>query len=222
MKYGEYHKKLSAYFVRDLVIAATRCWEAFRMVDSVPLFPNIKPIQVALMIQQDAYRVQMVMVQLSKMSIKLVDSSHELVQAAYTQLRKNIDILKIIEPTMTGEELEEFIKQLKIYSFHPGTNLYGLSAFDGSCLYIWESLLKTEDEERLTLEHEVAHSLPRWKSRIENHVDPMLISPLKNQRLRSRNDRMIEAGDYYEQQVYGKIPTESPFCLYVSPFRGYY
>lgn len=215
-------KILCAYFMRDLVISATRCWEAFRRTESdTPLFPDISHIQVYIMIQQDASRVHTLMSIISDMSMTPIDTSSELVQAAYAQLRENSGILKVIEPSVSVEELEKFLNEIRIYSFTGGGNLYGLSSFDGSIVYIWEALLRTNDDARLTLEHEVSHSLPRWKSKIENTLDPMLISPLKNENLRSKNGRMIEAGDYYEQQVYGKIASESPFCLYVSPFRGY-
>jgi len=212
---------LCAYFMRDLVIAATRCWEAFRRADSGPLFPDISHIQVYIMIQQDASRVQKFMSQISDLSITPIDRSNELVLAAFAQLRANSGILKVIEPTTSVEQLEKYFNEIRIYSFTPGGNLYGLSSYDGSIVYIWEALLRTNDDIRRTLEHEISHSLPRWKSRIENTLDPMLITPLKNENLRSKNGRMIEAGDYYEEQVYGKIASESPFCLYVSPFRGY-
>ena len=56
------------------------------------------------------------------------------------------------------------------------------------------------------------HNLSRW-------IDPsdiFRISPSKNPNLRSIDDTdaLIEAGDFYEERVYGKlVAAPSPFCL---------
>ena len=58
------------------------------------------------------------------------------------------------------------------------------------------------------LEHEMMHSIFRW-----GRNEPPIISLSRNEMLRI-DGRMVEAGFFYEHQVYKKkVNNPSPFCL---------
>jgi len=99
--------------------------------------------------------------------------------------------------------------------------LFGLSSPTGCILYIQEKLLRLNvNIAQKTIEHELAHNITRWfEMKRTGKINLRLISPLKNPRIRSRG-KMVEAGDFYEEQVYNKIITNpSPFCFTLSSFR---
>lgn len=138
---------------------------------------------------------------------------------AFERIRANIAVVHQIRD-LPEAEFERFLAGLRIqtYSYDDLDNvtvdetLVGLSSFDGTRLYLAKNLFVDEQWElaRRTIEHEIMHNLSRWGLN-----NPKLISPFINRNLRSRNgSRMIEAGHFYEEQVYNEIMEHpSPFCM---------
>jgi hypothetical protein len=142
---------------------------------------------------------------------------------AFEKIRANIAVVNQIR-NLPEAEFERFLSSVKIQTYRyddpdndsdnltVAETLVGLSSFDGTRLYLAKNLFVDEQWvlARRTIEHEIMHNLSRWG--LDN---PKLISPFVNWNLRSRNgSRMIEAGHFYEEQVYDEIMDHpSPFCM---------
>ena len=149
----------------------------------------------------------------------------DLVSSAHKTILDNKHVVEKIRK-LPETELQEFLDDVCVRSFasnlpvrtcSSGANsrltldnwMDGLSSFDGKRAYVSKRLLSLNREAaKMTIEHELMHNISRWR------LDcPRLISPAKNNLLRSLSDnKMIEAGDFYEEQVYQK-PKQNP-----SPF----
>ena len=137
----------------------------------------------------------------------------DLVSSAHKTILDNKHVVEKIRK-LPEAELQEFLDDVRVRSFESSdvelaTILDGLSSFDGKRAYVSKRLLSLNREAaKMTIEHELMHNISRWR------LDcPRLISPAKNDLLRSLSDnKMIEAGDFYEEQVYQK-PKQNP-----SPF----
>ena len=155
----------------------------------------------------------------------------DLVSSAHKTILENKHVVEKIRK-LPETELQEFLDDVRVRSFasnlpvRTGANsrltldnwMDGLSSFDGKRAYVSKRLLSLNREAaKMTIEHELMHNISRWR------LDcPRLISPAKNNLLRSLSDnKMIEAGDFYEEQVYQKPKQNpSPFCLTgASPIR---
>eukprot|EP01127_Copromyxa_protea_P022778 TRINITY_DN8342_c0_g1_i1.p1 TRINITY_DN8342_c0_g1~~TRINITY_DN8342_c0_g1_i1.p1 ORF type:complete len:327 (+),score=15.81 TRINITY_DN8342_c0_g1_i1:1-981(+) len=218
---GLSHSK-KAHFLADLIVAGTRVWECFKKKSDGSLcFPGLPTSTLYRMVQDDALRIYTA--DMREIDFSSVPSADLVVQRAFQSLHDHIGVIRRIEPTINLEEFNQFLSQLQIFKFGPAISLYGLSSMQGTRVYIWEALLSQDpDLGKETLEHEICHALPRWQATTLSSPNPRLISPEKNPELRSRTGAMIEAGDFYEQEVYARQPSGSPFCLVVPSWRGYY
>ena len=148
----------------------------------------------------------------------------DLVSSAHKTILENKHVVEKIRK-LPETELQEFLDDVRVRSFasnlpvRTGANsrltldnwMDGLSSFDGKRAYVSKRLLSLNREAaKMTIEHELMHNISRWR------LDcPRFISPAKNNLLRSLIDnKMIEAGDFYEEQVYQKLKQNpSPFGL---------
>ena len=139
------------------------------------------------------------------------------VHEAQENILRNLEVVREIgDESLSEQDIRVFFRDVSLYEFGGSISfcLGGLSAMDGSRAYVSEMLmLKTGFSGfQRTLEHEYMHNMSRW-------IDPndiFRISPSKNPNLRSIDDTdaLIEAGDFYEERVYGKlVAAPSPFCL---------
>ena len=86
------------------------------------------------------------------------------------------------------------------------SELRGLSSLDGTRACLSKDYSKADRAQ--LLEHEMMHSIFRW-----GRNEPPIISLSRNEMLRI-DGRMVEAGFFYEHQVYKKkVNNPSPFCL---------
>jgi hypothetical protein len=149
-----------------------------------------------------------------------------LVSSASQNDLKNKDVVEKIR-ILPGTELKEFLDGVRVQSFASDSQarfkldvwLDGLWTFDGKRAYVSKSVLRTD---RATIEHKFMRNLSmrnlsRW------WLDcPGLIPPAQNHLLQTLNgNEMIEAGEFYQEQVYRKPnKNPSPFCLtQVFPIR---
>ena len=145
-----------------------------------------------------------------------------LVSDAHKTILENKNVVEKIRK-LPETELEEFLDDVCVRSFASkfpdrsfantsltlDTWMDGLSSFDGKRAYVSERMISISREAaKRIIEHELMQNISRWR------LDcPRLISPAKNNLLRSLDDnQMIEAGDFYEEQVY-QMPKQDP-----SPF----
>ena len=141
-----------------------------------------------------------------------VDENTLFSSACDTILSNKGIVEKIIK--LTDTEMQDFLDGVRVLSFASGELedwLDGLSSFDGKRAYVSKSVLRIDrNGAKSTIERELMHNISRWR------LDcPRLISPAKNNLLRSLNgNEMIEAGDFYEEQVSQEpMKNPSPFCL---------
>jgi len=163
-------------------------------------------------------------IELDKEDIKLKN--------ARERIKINFKTLKTIcddgDFELDEDMMVEYFNQMKYYQFSAIGNgitsiLDGLSSFDGSRIYISDHILEKEGDDTVAIEHEICHNITRWVlETLKNTPYPRLISPEKYVSLRNVDNKMIEAGDYYEYKVYGKVPISSPFCLSNSQYHKIY
>ena len=228
-------------FLVDLVIAASRPWEAwtssegpsmfpmknryFTVSDRLPAVPTlghycfpdwVGPGRFINLTSHIIDNLGIVKSCFNGVILQdLTADEKALVSNAHKTILENKNVVEKIRK-LPETELEEFLDDVCVRSFSSSSSelemrLDGLSSFDGKRAYVSKRLLRrNRDAAKTTIEHELMHNISRWR------LDcPRLISPAKNNLLRSLNDnQMIEAGDFYEEQVYQKPKRNpSPFCL---------
>eukprot|EP01124_Arcella_intermedia_P028394 TRINITY_DN5760_c0_g1_i1.p1 TRINITY_DN5760_c0_g1~~TRINITY_DN5760_c0_g1_i1.p1 ORF type:complete len:323 (-),score=56.71 TRINITY_DN5760_c0_g1_i1:75-1019(-) len=214
----------SARFLSNLVIAASRAWEAFKthLISKEPCFPNVSLRNIKKSIHEDASTVSHCSIQ-SELRITPLSMEYDnLKRDVQLKILQQFQVVQEIVPGITTEELKMFLEEVQFLVFNVNINLYGLSSCDGSKVYLSEYILYDPEIARRTLEHELMYSISRWDDSRKNCLNPRKISPEKNLYLRSQSGIMVEAGDYYEEKVYGTKSPESPFCLVVPKWRGYF
>ena len=235
---------LEKLFQANVAIVATRAWEAFSLDDEGYLslsqlwqrvartrtyihlagFPEY-PLWCKEEMQERLYDMMREDIDIffnainSQTSVKPFSQVliEKFVVPAREFLIRNHDIVNKIE-FLDRSALKLYLEDMRVFEFSgpPCERLRGLSSWDGSIAFISAKALGTAPkiEIRRCLEHEFVHNI----SRVGN-FDPFRISPSKNHNLRLRSDSsiMIEAGNFYEEQVYGKIVMRpSPFCFNLS------
>jgi hypothetical protein len=172
-------------------------------------------------------------------TVTLLEKTSNVVRRAFQNLKQSWDTVVLIAPGksllwsplsvigITKNLFALFCKKIKVIVPSPLLTsqikrfdtetiaLDGLSAYDGTIAYV--NSTNSRKATVTTLEHELMHCLPRWLNSQKGQVQPRLISPEKNRNLRSKtNGAMIEAGDFFEEQVYDRVVQDpSPFCLTV-------
>jgi hypothetical protein len=140
---------------------------------------------------------------------------HPIIEGALRSIRSNMITVRKIED-ISDEDLDTFLQNSRVFNFNTqrgvgiGEILDGLSSFDGTRSYLNDGEFHLSDPTLLqkTLEHELMHNIARWRK-----DDVRRISPCKNKKLRIRG-KMVEAGDFYEYEVYHqRVSDPCPFCL---------
>lgn len=224
---------LEKVFLADLVVAATRVWEAFSKNadgNGANIWLSIYPCDrssagsdcfeywtsreqsILRMIKHDCNRIFLAFdggVEISRLE------SHSVISAAMTEIRANKTTVDEIE-SLSDSELNNYLASIKVYTFKSVSRrgidhvLDALSSMDGTRSYLERSCLDDPDQStpRILLEHELMHNISRW-----NKNDPLKISPKKNRNL-VIGDRMVEAGDFYQHRVYKHVISDPcPFGL---------
>ena len=235
-------------FLVDLVIAASRPWEAwtssegpsmfpmknryFTVSDRLPAVPTlghycfpdwVGPGRFINLTSHIIDNLGIVKSCFNGVILQdLTADEKALVSNAHKTILENKNVVEKIRK-LPETELEEFLDDVCVRSFASkfpdrsfantsltlDTWMDGLSSFDGKRAYVSERMISISREAaKRIIEHELMQNISRWR------LDcPRLISPAKNNLLRSLDDnQMIEAGDFYEEQVY-QMPKQDP-----SPF----
>ncbi len=141
---------------------------------------------------------------------------HPVIRQVKDSIVRNKHVVDKIE-SLSAVDLDTFLKYSKVFTFDSGVLgirnvLLALSSYDGTRSYLkrFDTNLQLGDLQfpQRSLEHELMHNVSRWRK-----DDPRRISPSKNKNLKIRG-RMVEAGDFYEFEVYAReVLDPCPFCL---------
>jgi hypothetical protein len=216
-------------FLCNLLIVATRVWEAFRLdpitgnmvfnvlSDDLPDHLISSEISSNWFILQSIFEMAQKLPEKQSLAIRVISKEENiylrLIEPVLTRLKEKIEVVRRIR-NLTEIELVIFFQSQTFYIVGPGDfiPLNGVSSFDGVRLYLIDSLLDWEDitDFQLVVEHELMHNLSRFQT-----DDPASISPEKNPNLKIEG-KMVEAGHYYNWEAHEFKEDNfrpSPFCL---------
>jgi hypothetical protein len=229
---------LKKMFLCDFLIASTRIFEVYgKLTDGTPRFPDFMKENIINSVFGELKRIFGAFTEELTVQELLpapgdsgtAENPPKPVMDARTSILHNISvvsrILDIEEDAVDKNELLIFFQNsVKIFICHSkidgfAQSIGAFSSPDGKKLYIRKDLLDYEPHNAaMTLEHELINCLSR-----RNERDARVLMPEKNKHLRSTRNVMLEAGDYYEQEVYQDcVKPRNIFCITGPRWRGYW
>eukprot|EP01124_Arcella_intermedia_P015961 TRINITY_DN22509_c0_g1_i1.p1 TRINITY_DN22509_c0_g1~~TRINITY_DN22509_c0_g1_i1.p1 ORF type:complete len:325 (+),score=84.24 TRINITY_DN22509_c0_g1_i1:27-1001(+) len=197
---------ISKLFLCDVLLSGSRLWDLFGT-----LIENSSPGEIQIdklfgKLESDWKNMTSIFYAIDL--LKIVPLQEEWIQHCAHNMLNHFHIIQVIEPRICLSEFMDLLDATKYYWFYgQGLDLFGMSSWDGMRVYInvlEGPHLDQQSQWMVTLEHEVVDNVSRWKDKKDSYAaNRISICSSYNMALKSRSGEIVEAGFFYEEQIYG-------------------